>query len=112
MSMSNIINADTFVSEGPVGYYDLEQGTVEVTLQGETRRIRCHVYPRRGIGIEICAKVKRGRKFWPIRVFSRTNEREEFELFVDQPPAHLIEADWNEFAWNEFAPFNRSAITG
>lgn len=77
-----MINPSTFEADG----YGLgdggDAGTVEVTLQGETRRLRAY---RNFTGIYvhgISGKVRGNRTEWPLRVSRRPNGREDFEVML------------------------------
>lgn len=90
----SMINPHSFEADGhEVGIYG-DTGTVEVTLQGETRRLAAS---RNFAGIHvqgISGKVKGGRKEWPLRLSRRPDGREEFDVMLHgEGPRNAIWAE-------------------
>lgn len=95
--MSKLVNTDTFISEGPVGYYDLEWGTVEILLQNKFERVKCQRTEDRRIIVRVWGRTERGRCVWPLRVLAKPTGEEVIEVHLGPAPSHLQDAKWHEF---------------
>jgi hypothetical protein len=63
-------------------------GFVEVTINGETRNMRCGTFDDRIFVQNISGRFGRSSKWWPLRVVSHAN-RERIEVFESPAPTRL-----------------------
>lgn len=91
--MRTKINAETFIDEGE-SFYGTREGTVEVTLGGETRRVDA-IRNSTNFCVVIRGRVKRGRKWWKLRLYQMNDGTE----FVEGETSRLTDADWQAFTF-------------
>ena len=75
-----------------------QRGTVEVTLNGVTRRERAVKF-RHGVRVHIRGRVRGGRKDWLLLVLHRTDGTEEIEVH-DPARERLRDAQFVTYSFN------------